>query len=681
MSRSRPRTRRLASLLACVALVSVGCSYTTRQARPPTAVSAQSSMLYAADGSLVRTFHAEENRRDVPLELVPLELRRAVVAIEDERFYRHNGVDVRGIVRAIRTNTEAGEIEEGGSTITQQYVKLQLLRDDSRTVQRKLQEATMALQLEREYSKDKILELYLNAVYFGNGAYGVAAAAQQYFGKQVRDLDLPESALLAGLIQRPNATDPYDHPEEATARRNLVLERMVANHDLTAAAGAQAKEAPLRLAEATTPAAQRYAAPYFVQQIQDWILSDPRFGATKADRTKLLFAGGLRIKTTLDPAAQAAAERAMVEVLPDADKDPDVAIVSIVPATGEVKAMVGGRDFFGTGSAAKLNLATQRRQAGSSFKPFVLAAALAEGMSPRRTYAVPGCIDVPHTTPHYRPCNYDDSEAAASANLIEGTVHSYNTLYVQLMQDVGPEKGVQMARDLGIESPLGAFVSAVLGSNEVTAVDMASAYGTFANHGVHVEPAMVVRVTRADGTVLYDRTPSGRRVLDAGIADTVTAILQQVVQRGTATAARLDRPVAGKTGTADHHHDAWFVGYTPDLVTAVWVGFHRGQIPMEPPNTPINVVGGSYPARIWRAFMAEALAGTPVSAFTPPPAAVFAPPPRAPLDPGVVGPIFGNPEPPGPSGAPDLGDPTFEVPPAAGSPETTLGPIRAVPQR
>jgi penicillin-binding protein 1A len=629
----------------------------------------------------VRTFHAEENRSDVPLEDVPLVLRKAVVAIEDERFYRHNGVDVRGIVRAIRTNAQAGEVEEGGSTITQQYVKQKLLRDDSRTVHRKLQEASLALQLERQYSKDKILELYLNAVYFGNGAYGVAAAAQQYFGKQVRDLDLPESALLAGLIQRPTADDPYDHPEEATARRSVVLDRMVANHDLTKAQGEEAKAVPLHLASATTPAAARYAAPYFVQQIQDWILNDPRFGATKADRTKLLFAGGLRIKTTLDPKAQAAAEAAMVSVLPDAAKDPDVAIVSIVPNTGEVKAMVGGRDFFGSGSAAKLNLATQRRQTGSSFKPFVLAAALAQGMSPTRTYAVPGCISVPDQTPPYRPCNYDDSEAAASADLVEGTVHSYNTLYVQLMQDVGPDKGVQMARDLGIKSPLGAFVSAVLGSNDVTAVDMASAYGTFANRGIQVDPAMVTRITRPDGTVLYSRQPSGHRVLDEGVSDTVTAILEQVIQRGTATAARLDRPAAGKTGTADHHHDAWFIGYTPDLVTAVWVGFHRGQVPMEPPNTPINVVGGSYPARIWKAFMQQALAGTPATAFHPPPVGAFTPPTTIPpdlglIDPGLIGPIQGNPEP-----APE--DPTATTePPAAGASDTTQpGPVRTIPRR
>jgi penicillin-binding protein 1A len=249
------------------------------------------------------------------------------------------------------------------------------------------------------------------------------------------------------------------------------------------------------------------------------------------------------------------------------------------------------------------------------------------------------------------------------------------------MQDVGPEPGVQMARDLGIKSPLGAFVSAVLGSNDVTAVDMASAYGTFANRGVQVDPAMVTRITRPDGTVLYARRRSEHRALDPDVSDTVTAILEQVIQRGTATAARLDRPAAGKTGTADHHHDAWFIGYTPDLVTAVWVGFHRGQVPMEPPNTPINVVGGSYPARIWKAFMQQALAGTPVSAFHPPPAGAFTPPAGAAPVPGIEGPVMGNPDPA--AGNPSSGDPAPPTdPPAAGASETAgPGPIRTVPQR
>jgi penicillin-binding protein 1A len=616
------RTRRLAAGLLGAALLTVGCSYTTREVLPPSN-SAQSSTLYAADGTLVRTFHAEENRRDVALEQMPLDLRHAVVAIEDERFYRHHGVDLRALVRAVRANAEAGGVSEGGSTITQQYVKQVLLRDDSRTAKRKLQEASLALQLERRYSKDKILELYLNAVYFGNGAYGVATAAEQYFGRPVEHLDLAQSALLAGLVQRPTATDPFDAPDAAIARRNVVLDRMARNHYATKAQVDAAKAEPLGLGSPGT--AERYDAAYFVQSVQDWILGDPRFGATRQDRRNLLFEGGLKIRTTVDLAAQAAAEAAARTVLPDAAKDPDVALVSIEPGTGEVRAMVGGRDFFGNGSAAKVNLATSGRQAGSSFKPFVLATALSQGIPASRTYSAPGCLLLPKWDPVKPVCNYSDGEAYAAANLVEGTVHSLNTLYAQLVIDVGPRKASAMATDLGIHSPLGNDPSITLGTYDVTAVDMASAYGTFANRGMQIDPIMVTRITRADGTVLYRHEEHEHRVLDADVADTVTAILQQVVTRGTGTAAGLGgRPVAGKTGTADDHHDAWFVGYTPQLVTSVWVGFHQGQVPMEPPTTPINVVGGTYPARIWKAYMAAALAEAPVEQFHPAPSDAFA---------------------------------------------------------
>lgn len=625
MDSTSRRTRRLAAALVGVGLLAVGCSYTSRAALPPAPTSAQSSTVYAADGTLITTFHAEQNRRDVPLEEVPTTLRDAVVAIEDERFYRHNGVDLRALVRAVRSNAEAGGVAEGGSTITQQYVKQQLLHDSSRTVERKLQEASLALQLERQFGKDHILELYLNAVYFGNGAYGVAAAAEQYFGVPVAQVDLAQSALLAGLIQRPTAFDPFDHPDAATARRDVVLERMRRNHFATDAAVDAAKVAPLALRSSTaTPAAERYRAAYFVEQVKQWILNDARFGASKRERRDLLFAGGLKIRTTVDLAAQAAAEEAAASILPGAD-DPDVALVSLVPGTGEVRAMVGGRDFFGDGSAAKLNLAVQRRQAGSSFKPLVLAAALEEGIPLSRTYAAPGCISLDWYNDGKPVCNYSDSQGYQSADLVEGTVRSLNTLYVQLQHDVGNRDAMAVAADLGVRSPLQAVPSAVLGTNIVTPVDMASAYGTLANRGVAVAPVLVTQITRADGTVLYAHERHEERAVEAGVADTVTAVLEQVVQRGTGTAARLDRPAAGKTGTAQNHADAWFVGYTPELSTAVWVGFHRGSEPMEPPSTPIRVTGGSYPARIWRAYMAAAVAGTPVTAFHPPPADAFSP--------------------------------------------------------
>ncbi|MDP1818952.1 MAG: PBP1A family penicillin-binding protein [Acidimicrobiales bacterium] len=616
----RSRSCRVAACLLAVAVASGGCSYSSRSALPPTPISVESSTVFAADGTRIHTFHAEENRRTVPLEEVPLHVRDAVIAIEDERFYRHNGVDLRAIVRAVRENTESGQVAQGGSTITQQYVKKVLLRDESRTVERKLEEAATALQLERHYSKDRILELYLNAIYFGNGAYGIAAAAEQYFGQRTADLTLAEGALLAGLIQRPTGTDPYDEPDLAVARRDVVLERMVDNHLATEEAAAAARAEPLTLASGDVPAAERYEAAYFVEEVKQFILDDSRFGATAQDRRDLLFGGGLRIQTTVDLAAQRAAEASATRVLPTAGTDPDVALVSIEPSTGYVRAMVGGRDFFGPGAVSKLNLATQGpRPAGSSFKPLVLATALAEGMPTSTTYSAPACITIRLPNEVWNPCNYAESGVGGRVNLVEATVKSFNTAYAQLMMDVGPKDVVEAAADLGVRSPLGADPSLVLGTSPVTAMDMASVYATFANRGVRVPPVFVTRITRADGTVLFRHQHSQERALDEGVADTLTAILEQAVNRGTGTAARLDRPAAGKTGTGQEWRDAWFAGFTPELATVVWVGFHEGQIDMEPPRTPIRVTGGSYPAQIWKGFMSAALAGRPVTPFAPPP--------------------------------------------------------------
>ena len=558
------RTRRTLLAVASALTVALGaCSYESRAVAPlvpPQEV--ESSTVYAADGTLMYTFHAEENRKVVALEEIPLHVRLAVLAIEDERFYRHGGVDARAILRALRTNTEAGEIEEGGSTITQQYVKQVLLQDDSQTIGRKLEEASMAVQLERRYSKDRILELYLNTIYFGNGAYGIEAAAQQYFGKSVKDVSLAEAALLAGLIQRPGTTDPYRAPEAAIARRDLVLARMLENGFATTEQVEGAQATPLQLGTSVTPAAERY---------------------------------------------------------------PAASLVAVQPSTGYVRAMVGGRDFFGDSDIAKLNLATQaRRQAGSSFKPLVLATALTQGVDPLMQLPAPECITIPIPgAPPWRPCNYGGG-AGGTVTIAEGTVRSYNTLYAQLIMQVGPAEAMEAAASYGIRSPLEPVPSAVLGTNVVTGVDMVSAYATFANRGIRVPPVLVTRITRADGTVLFQHEHKQEKVLEPEVADTLTSILQQVIERGTGTRAKLGRPAAGKTGTTDDWKDAWFAGYTPDLAAAVWVGFPQlgpdGQlIPMQPPATPIRVTGGSYPAEIWRGFMERALEGVEPSQFQPPP--------------------------------------------------------------
>lgn len=617
----RRPTRSLACLVA-FATTAGACSYSSRAVLPPTEEEIESSTLYAADGTLVYTFHAEENRKVIPLEQIPRHVRDAVIAIEDERFYRHNGVDVRAVLRAARTNAAAGDIQ-GGSTITQQYVKQVVLKDDSQTLERKVQEASMAVQLERRYSKDRILELYLNAIYFGNGAYGIEAAAHQYFGKAAADLTLAEGALIAGLIQRPATTDPFDEPELALERRQLVLERMHENGLIDDAELLWGQNSPVELASAVVPAAERYPAAYFVEEVKQWILDDPRFGDTAKERRDLLFGGGLRIQTTVDLAAQAQAEAAVNEILPEPE-GPAASLVSIEAATGYVRAMVGGRDFFGTSSIAKLNLATQGpRQAGSSFKPLVLATALAQGIDPKTRISAPACVTIPlEQAPPWRPCNYGGG-GGGTVSIAEGTVRSYNTLYAQLMMRVGPVKAMEAATTYGIRSPLEPVPAAVLGTNSVTAMDMAGAYSTFANRGLRVPPVLVTRITRADGTVLFNHEHRQTKVLEAGVADTLTSILEQVIERGTGTKAKLDRPAAGKTGTADDWVDAWFAGYTSELATAVWVGFptpgpDNKLVQMRPPNTPIKVTGGSYPAQIWQRFMSTALAGRPVVPFHPP---------------------------------------------------------------
>ncbi|MGH9086410.1 MAG: penicillin-binding protein, partial [Acidimicrobiales bacterium] len=574
---------------------------------------------------LVYTFHAEENRKVIPLDQIPSHVRNAVIAIEDERYYRHNGVDARAVLRAARTNADSGDTQ-GGSTITQQYVKKVVLADDSQTLSRKVEEASMALQLERQYSKDRILELYLNAIYFGNGAYGIEAASRQYFGKAVGTLTLAEGALLAGMIQRPGDTDPYDDPESALARRNVVLEQMRENRFSPSADVDAALAEPVTLASSITPAAEQYAAPYFVEEVKQWILDDPRFGATAQARRDVLFGGGLRIQTTVDLAQQTQAEQAVAAILPD-PAGPSASLVSIEPTTGYVKAMVGGRDFFGPGEHDKLNLATQGpRQAGSAFKPMILAEALRQGIPPEKTYPAPACITIPLEPEPWRPCNYGGGGGGV-VSIAEGTVRSYNTLYAQLIMDVGADKAMAAASSFGIRSPLRTNPAAVLGTNEVTALDMAAGYATFANRGIRVPPVLVTRITRADGTVLFQHEHTQEKVLEAGVADLLTSILEQVIVRGTGTKAQLDRPAAGKTGTAQEWRDAWFAGYTPELATAVWVGFPRAQISMEPPATRIRVTGGSYPAEIWQRYMQAALAGRPPTAFTPPPTTTTSAPP------------------------------------------------------
>jgi penicillin-binding protein 1A len=618
-----PSRLRLLTVVVLLGLSTVGCAYrvelTNAHLQP------ESTRVFAADGTLITTLHAEQDREHVGLDDISPSLRNAVLAVEDARFFNHKGVDLRAVARAFRANTEAGTVKEGGSTITQQYVKNVLL-DPKRTVHRKVREAVLAFELERRLTKESILEGYLNRIYFGNGAYGVQKAAQLYFGKTASVLSLAESALLAGLIRAPESYDPFGQPAAALARRKVVLERMAATGFAGADEVGAAEAAPLEVV--ARPALERYPAPYFVERVKRFVLDDPRFGDTPDERRRLLFEGGLQIRTTVDLNVQQKADEAVSAVLTHPAADPSAAVVVLDPKTGFVRAEVGGRDFFGADPEAKFDLATQgRRQSGSSFKPFVLAAALAQGIPVDRFFDAPAQLTVPMPDgqPPWVVRNYE-GEGGGQETLLDATVHSVNTVYAQLIQLVGPKAAVELAREVGIASPLRPFPSAVLGTNEVTVLDMASAYSSFAADGMHSEPVFVTEIDRADGSVLYRRPATRRRVIDPEIARTVGSVLQQVVQRGTGMNAALgDRPAAGKTGTAEEWRDAWFVGYTPDLVTAVWVGFPEEQRSMVPPTTPLRVVGGSWPAEVWQRVMEAALAGVPPAAAAPPPPP--APPP------------------------------------------------------
>jgi len=616
----RQRRRRLPLVTVGVlgALVLGACSYTADL--PELAPDAETSRIYAADGTLL-TELSVENRDPVPLDRIAPVMQQAIVAIEDSRFFEHNGVDPRGIARAAQRNYEDGGVSEGGSTITQQYVRAVLLNDTTQSLDRKLREAVLAWQFEQTYTKEQILEKYLNAIYFGAGAYGIESAAKTYFHRSAADLTLDQAAFIAGLAQGPERLSPYTNYEGAVSRRNAVLDAMVEQGMITHAEGEAAKAAPLLVEP--PPSAQRYPAGHFVERVKDFILNSSFFGDTPEARRRLLLEGGLQINTTLDLQMQSWAEAAVMNVAGDPN-GPRAALVSLEPDTGAVRAYVGGYDFFGDTPEAKFDLAGQGlRQSGSSFKAFVLGAALEHGIPLTQQYPAPGSMTIDTSVGPWNVRNYDGS-GRGSMDLVAATASSVNTVYAQLIMDIGPEKVIDFAQRAGIRTSMQAYPSSALGTNGVTVLDMASAYATFAADGMHAEPLIVTSVTQRDGTVIYEAPAARRRVVDANVARLTTATLTQVVTRGTGTRAAIGRPVAGKTGTAEEWRDAWFVGFTPQLSTAVWMGFPGEERSMIPPNTSITVSGGTLPTQIWHDFMIAATASMPVEDFIAP---EFPPPP------------------------------------------------------
>ena len=617
-------SRRILPLIIALGVLVSACAWETRDLAVEPLANAQSSFIYDSEGNLLTIFRGEQNRINArTVDDIPAHVQDAVVAIEDERFWLHQGVDLRAVLRAARSNVSTGGVSEGGSTITQQYVGLQFLDRGDRSAGRKTEEIALALQFERQYTKEFILLEYLNTVYFGEGAYGVIAAGTEYFDKDLKNLTIAEAALIGGLIQAPGALNPYDYPEAALERREEVLERMLANEWITEKEFDQARTEPLQLAPRVATLEETFDAPYFVEEVRKWVLSDPMFGETYNDRFDTLYEGGLQIYTTIDRELQQRTEAAVLEVLPDTN-GPRASAVVIENDNGYVRAMVGGDDFFAEDEDAEFNLATQgSRQIGSSFKPFVLAAALELGMPLDTVYPAPRAIQIP-IEGFTEPWSVKGGASAGSATLEDATIYSYNTVFAQLMVDVTPAKGVEMANRLGVESDLTPVYAAVLGTEDMTMWDMASAYSTFARRGIYLQPTMVTHILNPDGTVFYEHALQSQRVIDTTIADTVTNTLTQVVERGTGTAAQIDRVVAGKTGTAENYNDATFAGYSPQYTTAVWVGFPAEQISMQPPVTPIQVFGGTYPAEIWQRIMAVFHEGEPVVDFPPPPDAIKA---------------------------------------------------------
>ena len=591
-------------MILFVMIVGVGCGFltaslNTRSNLAEDIVPPASSQIYDIHGNEIANIHAAENRRPIGINEIPKNLQNAFIAVEDNRFYDHVGIDPRGIIRAVWANIRGRTVTEGGSTITQQLAKNAYLTQD-RTLKRKVQEVFLALQLERQYTKQEILELYMNQIYFGQGAYGVQAAAQTYFGKDAKDLTLNECAMLAGIPKSPNYYSPINNMDAATERKAVVLDQMVKYGYISDSEAAAAKKEPLHIAKNTNDGGK--SASYFVDYVLQQLAE--KYG------DDAIYKDGLKIYTTIDMDMQAAAETAMKNLptyFTDANGivQPQGALVAIDPHTGYIKAMVGGR------GTDQFNRATQAvRQPGSAFKPFVFAAALENKYTPESIIE-----DKPLKVGSWEPQNYSRN-FSGKVRLRDVVRWSLNVPTVRIAQDIGIDKAIFYAQEMGIST----FVldgvtndrnlATALGgmTRGVTPLELTSAYGTFANRGIHVKPVAILRVVSRTGKVLEEAERKEKSVMSADNAAALTAMLEDVIRRGTGTRANIGRPAAGKTGTTSDYHDAWFVGYTPDLVAGVWIG-----------NDSVSdlhgMSGGMTPAVIWQSFMQKALAQMPIRSF------------------------------------------------------------------
>jgi len=560
----------------------------------------ETTHIYDIKGKQLASIHGEANREVVPLDKISPHLKRAVIAIEDSYFYSHQGVNVGAVARAFSQNFNHGRTVEGGSTLTMQLVK-NLFLSPKRAFSRKVAEAVLALRIEQIFKKDQILELYLNQVYWGHNTYGVQTAAQTYFAKPASDLTLAESAMMAGLIQSPEALSPLVDLKAATLRQHDVLHRMVELKWITPQEEAVARKQPIKLGKRTS--FQSSEMPYVTDAVVEEL--------TKKFGRDAVLKGGMRIQTTIDSRLQRIGEdtaRRWIQTLNYEGVYADqMAIVSVDPRTHFIKAMVGGINYKKSQFNRAMNA---QRQPGSSFKPFIYYAAFASGKYTPDSTVYDSPVSYPDGNETYSPRNYDGTFAGA-ITIRKALEISRNVPAVKLGQEVGLNKVIEICRSLGIKSPIDPVISLPLGAVDLTPLEMAGAYATFASNGWYSDPTLIVQVTDSSGNVLLDNTPKPRLVLDSWAAASLNDTLQGVVSRGTATAAQIGRPAAGKTGTTSSERDIWFVGYVPQLATAVWVG-NDNYRPLG-----YGATGGHFVAPIWRDYMQQALQGVPVENFKP----------------------------------------------------------------
>jgi penicillin-binding protein 1A len=561
-------------------------------------VPSETSYIYDINGTLLYSLHDEANREVVDINDISPHLKRAVLAVEDSYFYSHNGINPSSVGRAVLANFQAGNTVEGASTITMQLVK-NLFLTPERTISRKVAEAVLALRLEQIFTKDEILEMYLNQVYWGHNNYGVETAAQSYFNKSAKDLNLSEATMMAGLVQAPEDYSPFRDYGATKQRQAIVLNRMRQLGWISPEEEATANAAPLLVGEIKS--FRSSISPYVTEAAV--LELKQRFG------NDAVVKGGMRVQTTVDLNMQRMAEdivkRHHGRLRGVADQ---IALVAVDPRTHFVKAMVGGVDY----STSQFNRATQaHRQPGSAFKPFVYYTAFATGRFTPASSVADTPVSYPDGYKYYTPRNYDGG-FMGNIPIRTALELSRNVPAVKLGQAVGVDQIVEVCRILGIKSPMNAVTSLPLGSVDLTPMEMAGAYATFANNGWHSEPTFIVQVTDSSGNVLLDNTPKPQLVLDPWAAASLTDVLQGVIARGTGTRAQIGRPAAGKTGTTDSQRDVWFVGYVPQLSAAVWVGNDN--------YSPLGsgATGGTYAAPVWKDFMQQALVNVPVEGFRRP---------------------------------------------------------------